>query len=344
MANRISKLLIIVLCVFCIAFCGVSAKQSEQAQDFNSVIQKLLIGSTDTEIPERFQSVAFKTVVKSEVLGGKSNQNEFLGVRALKDIFGEDKQKFEATYIYFGDKKPLIAKGTATWYINQYQNGKPSFRLYYRKTPVSEAMEVGDLLFLGKTEDNKLFIIVVDNESPVKDKLIASFNIQKPAEKPVGNILKPPTIQPIETWYRVFFTPGTDCENNIISRINNAKYSVDIAVYSITNRNIVDAVIAAHKRGVKVRVITDKEQEKWYTSLVKELVATGISVRMNDADNNNKIEHNKFAIFDGKEVESGSFNWTTSATNCNSENCMFFKQSGKEFSDRYEYLWKTYAQ
>ena len=52
--------------------------------------------------------------------------------------------------------------------------------------------------------------------------------------------------------------------------------------------------------------------------------------------------HNKFAIFDGKHVESGSYNWTDSATKSNAENCMFFEQEDKVFTKQFNYLWELY--
>lgn len=56
-----------------------------------------------------------------------------------------------------------------------------------------------------------------------------------------------------------------------------------------------------------------------------------------------KIEHNKFAIFDGVHMVSGSYNWTTNASKNNSENCVFFDQPNKEYSNRFEYLWNLYS-
>lgn len=38
------------------------------------------------------------------------------------------------------------------------------------------------------------------------------------------------------------------CENHIIAEINVA-HKIDIAVYSITNQKITDAIISAHRRG-----------------------------------------------------------------------------------------------
>jgi len=137
---------------------------------------------------------------------------------------------------------------------------------------------------------------------------------------------------------KVFFTPGTDCEENIIKEISKAK-TIDIAVYSISNQNIVDSVIAAKKNGAKIRVITDRTQAKVKGSLVDVLRSAGIPLLTNKG---HKIEHNKFAVFDDKYIVSGSYNWTTTATKYNSENCSFFNQPNKEYSQRFEYLWKKY--
>lgn len=150
-------------------------------------------------------------------------------------------------------------------------------------------------------------------------------------------------IQPIQENHndiKIFFTPGTECENNIIERINQSK-KVDIAVYSITNPAITKAIISAYKHGVNVRIVTDKTQAAGKKSLVSQIRATGIPVLTNKK---HKIEHNKFAVFDDVHVVSGSYNWTTNATNYNSENCLFFDQPDMEYSKRFEYLWKVYSE
>ena len=73
--------------------------------------------------------------------------------------------------------------------------------------------------------------------------------------------------------------------------------------------------------------------------MVDELADAGIPVTTNIK---HKIEHNKFAIFDDKHVVSGSYNWTSNASQHNSENCLFFDQPQKEYSKRFEYLWGLY--
>jgi len=146
------------------------------------------------------------------------------------------------------------------------------------------------------------------------------------------------TNQETSTEVKAFFTPGTDCETNIISAINNAQ-KIEIAVYSITNPGIADAIIAAHNRGATIRIVTDRQMAKGKGSSVEKFRSAGIPVLTN---RKHKIEHNKFAVFDDVHIVSGSYNWTTNASKYNSENCIFFDQQNKEYSNRFEYLWDMY--
>ena len=140
--------------------------------------------------------------------------------------------------------------------------------------------------------------------------------------------------------YKAFFTPGTDCEANIIAHINNAR-KIDVAVYSITHPEITNAIIAAYNRGATIRIVTDRQMTNGKGSLVGKIRSAGIPVLTNKK---HKIEHNKFAVFDGVHVVSGSYNWTTNASKYNSENCVFFDQQNKEYTHRFEYLWDLYQQ
>ena len=137
----------------------------------------------------------------------------------------------------------------------------------------------------------------------------------------------------------VFFSPGLDCENTIIQKINNSTQTIDVAVYSITNRNIVDALKNAHSRGIKIRILTDRTQARGKKSLVQEMSDYGMNVIIHKKY---RIEHNKFAIFDGKYLSTGSYNWTTNASANNSENCIFLDPDDSAINDyqrRFDYLW-----
>ena len=149
---------------------------------------------------------------------------------------------------------------------------------------------------------------------------------------------EPKPVQPTSTDIKVFFTPSTDCEKQVIDAINEAQ-KIDIAVYSITNPYITDAIINAYNRGANIRIVTDRTQAKGKGSLIKRIHLAGIPVLTNKK---HKIEHNKFAIYDKIQGSTGSFNWTNPAQNMNSENCLFFddKETTDEYLTHFEYLWK----
>lgn len=138
----------------------------------------------------------------------------------------------------------------------------------------------------------------------------------------------------------VFFSPSKKCENGLLGLIENSSETIDVAVYSINNTNLVDALKKAHKRGVKIRILTDRVQAAGKSSRVKDLYDAGLNVRVHSK---HKIEHNKFAIFDGKKASTGSYNWTNPATEKNSENCVFFTDNQevvKDYQNRFDYLWQ----
>lgn len=139
---------------------------------------------------------------------------------------------------------------------------------------------------------------------------------------------------------KVFFSPSLKCEAKIVDLINKSEERIDAAVYAINNDDIVCALKKAHDRGVKIRILTDRLQASNKSSKVRELYNYGINIRVHSKF---KIEHNKFAVFDGKVASSGSYNWTNPASDKNSENCIFFirnRQAVCEFQDRFNYLWR----
>src|SRR4051812_36966358 len=50
-----------------------------------------------------------------------------------------------------------------------------------------------------------------------------------------------------------FFAPGPACWQHIDRRLNEARHSADLCVFTITDDRISRAVLAAHARGVRVR-------------------------------------------------------------------------------------------
>lgn len=307
----------------------------------------------------RYQSVAIKTLARNDSLykNNKSTSIEIQGTKPLINVLGPDKVYYDTQFVYYGEEK-LEIFGETTWYFYTPKslNGNRKYKLYYRKNDVMLAAYPGDLLVIARKDKNNMLLLIVKEGTDVAQEVFNVLGLKQPdndenisfwkkligkSEKEYKNTIKDvgptPTVSN-KKWVRVYFTPSTDCENNIIAEINNAK-KIDIAVYSITNQNIVDAIIEAKERGAKIRIITDRLQSKGKFSLVNELESAGIPVITNVG---HKIMHNKFAIFDGKRIESGSYNWTENATESNAENCTFFEQENKTFSKQFEYLWDLY--
>jgi phosphatidylserine/phosphatidylglycerophosphate/cardiolipin synthase-like enzyme len=137
----------------------------------------------------------------------------------------------------------------------------------------------------------------------------------------------------------VYFSPSTDCEDRIVKGIESAAKEIVVAVYSINNRKIISALKAAKTRGVALRILTDFTQATQKSSGVLGMVDDGLDIRVNTKF---KIEHNKFGVFDGKLVETGSFNWTGAASRSNSENCIFLSEAdvASKYKERFEALWQ----
>mmetsp|Transcript_77325 Transcript_77325/g.107471 ORF Transcript_77325/g.107471 Transcript_77325/m.107471 type:complete len:165 (-) Transcript_77325:232-726(-) len=58
------------------------------------------------------------------------------------------------------------------------------------------------------------------------------------------------------------FFPSDNSERRLIQHLNSAKTSMDVCVFTISNNKLANALSNAHKRGVKVRIISDDECAK----------------------------------------------------------------------------------
>lgn len=95
-----------------------------------------------------------------------------------------------------------------------------------------------------------------------------------------------------------------------------------MAIYDLNLWSIRDALIAAHRRGVAVRMVTDSdnmdEQE------VQELKEAGIEVL---GDRHENLMHDKFVVIDQLEVWSGSMNFTTGGGYLDNNNLIYLRSS-----------------
>ncbi len=127
-----------------------------------------------------------------------------------------------------------------------------------------------------------------------------------------------PSAPPADAFEHVAFSPGEDCLSLIRSVLGSARASVDVCVFTITDNRITKALIAAHRRGVRVRIVSD-DDKAWDTgSDIQHLRDAGVLVRTDQGDEH---MHHKYAVIDDRLLLNGSYNWTRGATE-NHENLL----------------------
>jgi len=134
------------------------------------------------------------------------------------------------------------------------------------------------------------------------------------------------------------FSPGNSCRNTIIQKIKSAKDSVKICVFTISDDQISQEIIACHKRGISVKIITDNDKCFDLGSDIEFIEKKGVPVKIDSSPNH---MHHKFCIIDKTTLITGSYNWTRSAAERNQENILVTteKEVTKSYVREFEKLW-----
>lgn len=146
---------------------------------------------------------------------------------------------------------------------------------------------------------------------------------------------KAPATGQIET----AFSPDGGSEALVLKTINAAQHSVRLAAYSFTSPTVVKALLAAHRRGVDVRVVVDEKgnKSKSGTAALNLLVNAGIQARTN---RKYAIHHDKYILVDDLHVQTGSFNYSKAAAKSNSENVLVVWHNA-ELAASYRRHWQS---
>jgi phosphatidylserine/phosphatidylglycerophosphate/cardiolipin synthase-like enzyme len=147
-------------------------------------------------------------------------------------------------------------------------------------------------------------------------------------------------------WYSVYFTEPENISNSsyrggpdtpMAEAIRAARVAVDVAAHEFGLWSLRDALIDAHRRGIKVRVVT--ESDNFDYKEIQELKQAGIPVV---GDWGKGRMHNKFVVIDRLEVWTGSMNFTVSDTYRNENNLVRVRSSllaesyGTEFEEMFQ--------
>lgn len=129
-------------------------------------------------------------------------------------------------------------------------------------------------------------------------------------------------------------------DKQLIKVIKTSTKSLDVSIYSLTKTDIVDSIIDAKRRGVCIRIITDKQesQSRSESKQLYKLKAAGIPIKVNS---HSGLMHEKITIVDKNVVTTGSFNYTESATTKNDEVLVVIHNSmdAQQFEKEFERMW-----
>lgn len=135
------------------------------------------------------------------------------------------------------------------------------------------------------------------------------------------------------SFWRVWFTtPGRQrdvsgfiggIDSMIAQQIDGTARTLDIAAYEWNSPPLTQAVLRAHLRGVRVRIVTDdRDGLQDEATTLDELQAAGIPIV---TDGRRALMHNKFMIFDESSVLTGSWNYTLNDTYRNNNNAVWLR-------------------
>jgi phosphatidylserine/phosphatidylglycerophosphate/cardiolipin synthase-like enzyme len=150
--------------------------------------------------------------------------------------------------------------------------------------------------------------------------LFGVFQRQRLAQVPTP----PVDIAASGSWYSLYFTDPTSPKASTLrggpdaalaEAIDAAQYTVDAALYRLDLWSVRDALRSAHRRGIRVRVVT--ESDHILEPEIVDLEEAGIPVL---GDRREHLMHHKFVVIDQLVVWTGSMNITLNGAYRNNNN------------------------
>lgn len=148
-----------------------------------------------------------------------------------------------------------------------------------------------------------------------------------------------------EKKWEVYFTnplkiKGTEIVNpqdGLISLLKNSRKSFHGAFYDISSMKVADELIAAYKRGIDIKLVTEKDT--FSGEAITKILESGIPVV---TDTGTGLMHNKFAVIDGSSIFTGSYNTTDNCAFKNNNNSIVIQSQelaeiyDSEFNEMFE--------
>jgi len=137
----------------------------------------------------------------------------------------------------------------------------------------------------------------------------------------------------------VIFSPKGGTSKELARLIKAAKKEIVVAVYAFSSKYLGQALSAALKRGVKIRILLDADNARKSYSIDEWLAGEGIEVRLIEIKRGSL--HHKFILIDAKIITTGSYNFTNESEFRNYEAAIFTNHKGliQAFAAEFDRLW-----
>ncbi len=202
---------------------------------------------------------------------------------------------------------------------------------------------------ISRTNRDKVNNFVVVRQSHVKKNQPKMF--QKIVKVILYNtVYKKGNIKIIVSDLTTKIKPDRDCSSDIcreiLSNINSAKNTIDIAIYGYSSTPLIEKAIKnATARGVKIRLVYDSDTKgrNIYPDTFGFIKLIPNHVSDKESQEAQSTMHNKFFVFDGKTVITGSANLShtdMSGFNSNSIIVIDSEEVAKFYTNEFEQMYR----
>lgn len=139
------------------------------------------------------------------------------------------------------------------------------------------------------------------------------------------------------------YSPATNLERSELEVLETATRSVDVAMYSFTDREIAEELAKLARKGVHVRVYRDREEfqqegRSGNVTTTDILLAAGVEVRVKGAKD---LMHLKSYAIDGRLLRSGSANWSPTGLKRQDNDVRYetSPQAVERFEEKFAEMW-----
>ncbi len=139
------------------------------------------------------------------------------------------------------------------------------------------------------------------------------------------------------------YSPGTNLEQSELAQLETATRTVDVAMYSFTDRYLAEELATLARKGVRVRVYRDREQfsqEMQSNGMTTTgiLLAAGVEVRVKGAKD---LMHLKSYSIDGRLLRTGSANWSPTGLKRQDNDVLYegSPEAVERFERKFEEMW-----